>query len=96
MILTKFDSSFLMLLFVMQPATHLKFWILYMSSILIISVNALGTDSTIPVSPDSYCNTKTKVIFINNIGKVVLIVTVPRRKLYINVHLLFTILKGNP
>lgn len=66
-----------MLLFVMQPATHLKFWILYMSSILIISVNALGTDSTIPVSPDSYYNTKTKVIFINNIGKVVLIVTVP-------------------
>ena len=67
-----------------------------MSSILIISVNALGTDSTIPISPGSYCNTKTKVIFINNIGKVVLIVTVPRRKLYINVHLLFTILKGNP
>lgn len=53
-----------------------------MSSILIISVDALGTDSTIPTSPGSYCNTKTKVIFMNNIGKVVLIVTVPQRKLY--------------
>ena len=57
-----------------------------MSSILIISVNVLGTDSTIHISPDSYCNTKTKVIFINNIGKVVLSVTIPQRKLYINVH----------
>lgn len=67
-----------------------------MSSILIISVDAFDTDSTIPTSPDSYCNTKTKVIFMNNIGKVVLIVTVPQRKLYINVHLLFRILKGIP
>lgn len=95
-ILTRFDSSFLMLLFVMQPTTHLKFWVLYMSSILMISVNALGTDSTVPTSPDSYCNIKTKVIFMNNLEKVVLIVTVPQRKLYINVHLLFRILKGNP
>lgn len=69
-----------MLLFVMQPTTHLKFWILYLSSILIISVDALGTDSTIPTSPDSYCNTKTKVIFMNNIGKVVLIVTIPPKE----------------
>lgn len=85
-----------MLLFVMQPNTYLKFWILYLSSILIISVDVQSTDSTIPTSPDSYCNTKTKVIFMNNIGKVVLIVTIPQRKLYINVHLLFRILKGNP
>lgn len=67
-----------------------------MSSVLIISIDALGTDSRIPTSPESYCNTKTKVIFMNNIGKVVLTVTVPQRKLYINVHLLFRILKGNP
>lgn len=43
-----------------------------MSSILIIYVDALGTDSTIPTSPHSYCYTKTKVIFMNSIGKVVL------------------------
>lgn len=94
-ILTRFDLSFLILLFVMQPTTHPKFLVLYMSSTLIISVDALGTNSTVPTSPDSYCNTKTKVIFMNNIGKVVLIVTIPQRKLYINVHLLFRILKGN-
>lgn len=54
-----------------------------MSSTLIISVDALGTDNTIPTSADSYCNTKTKVIFMNNIGKVVLIVIVSQRKLYV-------------
>lgn len=50
-----------------------------MSSILIISVNALGTDSTIPIVQILTVTLK-QMIFINNIGKVVLIVTIPRRE----------------